>query len=35
LIAPRLLGRSAQILIPGEFYRSMILEPVIKVMTPD
>ena len=30
-----MLGRESQIPIPGEFYRSMILRPVMKVLTPD
>ena len=30
-----LLGRTVQIPIPGEFYRSMFLKPAMKLMTPD
>jgi len=30
-----LLGRRVQIPIPGEFYRSMLLKPAMKALTPD
>ena len=29
-----MLGRRVQIPIPGEFYRSMLLKPAMKVLTP-
>ena len=29
-----MLGRAVQIPIPGEFYRSMLLKPAMKVLTP-
>ncbi len=30
-----MLGKGAQIPIPGEFYRSMLLKPAMKILTPD